>query len=475
MRVGSTYKNGWFIAPLVLAGLLMGAELLWGRIWGSRGVLTVLGFGLMLFASVVWTVIFMRRRWLEIGAEGFEIDGPGFHQVWRDLEVASLSWSTKRNYANGVPKSETCFLAVADAKGRRAKMAHERGLEGTTAFADFASRLFEGLCGRTREHLAKGGELKGEGWKLGREALSFTAGEIRISEISGVAEFDGQLRVWRKGSNDAAFGVGAGTVNATLLRRFLDEQRPKEEGAAIDSGDDLGRVLFERRGPRGVLLYLLGVVALLFGVPIMTQALGGGLLVVGVGLLFFAWAWWVGGLMFRCHDRGVSRRTRSGTRTIRYRDTAVFTYRATRHFVNGAYTGTTMSMEFVSRPELGREKITWSASLQGMDEEIDKLRDHISKVMAARWVEELQAGKPVDWTPNLRLHPDGLEFRPSGFIGHKDWVKKSFGEVAGTSLEKGFFYLFIKGEPKSSIGEPVSAPNFFPGYYVLLLTLQPPR
>jgi hypothetical protein len=177
--------------------------------------------------------------------------------------------------------------------------------------------------------------------------------------------------------------------------------------------------------------------------------------------------------MFRCHESGVSRRTRRATTTIRYRDVASYTYRATRHFVNGAYTGTTMSMEFLSRTELGRERIDWNASLQGMDEALEGLRDHISKVIAIRWLDELKAGKPVDWTSNLRLLPDGVEYRPSGFLGKKDWVKVEFGSLGGTSMEKGVFYLFVKETKGSVIGEPVSAPNFFPGYYVLMLVLSP--
>jgi len=474
LLVGSTYKSGWFILPLVLAGLLMGVEIVWGRDLKTGGALTLVGFALMVFASAVWAVLYLRRRWLTIEADGFEIVGPGFRQAWRDVQVANLAWATKRNYTNGIPKSDTCSLTVTDGHGRRAAMTHVRNLDTSSEFIELAGRLFEGLCVRTRDHLANGGDLRGEGWTLGREALLFREGEIRVAEVSGVAEFDGQLRVWRKGSNDAAFGVGTGTLNATLLRRFLDEMRPKAEGASVDSGDDLGNVLFERRGSSRPFLWVLaGVLLALLGVPLLPGTPGGGATLLAAGLASAAWGWWLGGLMFRCHDRGVSRRTRKGTTTIRYRDTAAYTFQATRHFVNGAYTGSTMVMEFLSRPELGREKIRWSASLRGMDQELEALRDHISKVLASRWVEDLKGGNAVDWTANLRLWPDSIEFRPGGFLGRKDWVKVPYGEVAGTSMEGGVFYLFLKGEKKSSMSEPVSAPNFFPGYYVLLLALQP--
>jgi hypothetical protein len=471
LLVGSTYKSGWFVGPLALAGVFMLLDVFLGK--STRGALTILGFVFMLVASASWAAIFIRRRWLAIEPEGFEVDGPGFRQVWRDLEVANLAWSSKRNYSNGLPKSETCSLTVSDAGGRRVTLTHERALKGASEFVNLAGRLFEGLCVRVREQLNRGGELAGEGWRLGRESLSFKEGRIAVADVSAVAEFDGQLRVWRKGSNDAAFGIGAGTLNASLLRRFLDELRPKLEAAAVDSGDDLGNVLFERKGSsRTLFWYLFGGLVASVAVPALAASPGWGSGFLGLGLGIVVWGWWLGGLLLRCHDRGVSRRTRRGTTTIRYRDMEEFSYQATRHFVNGAYTGTTMLLQFVSRQELGREKIRWAASQHGMDQEMEALRDHISKVMAMRWIEDLKAGKAVDWTPNLRLWPDGVEFRPGGLLGRKDWVKAPYGTVAGSKIESGVCYLFLKGEAKSSVSEPVSAPNFFPGYYVLLLALQ---
>jgi hypothetical protein len=478
LSVGSSFKNGWFIGPLIVGAILVGMDAIWGREWRTEGALYLVG-GIGLFLSLVaWAVIFLRRRFLEVDADGFVIEGPGFHQKWRDVEVARMAWFSKRNYANGIPASDTVSVEVVDAKNRRVKMSHDVSLQSTTVdlppFVALVRRLFEGLVERTKEQLGKGGEVKGDGWALDRDRVKFKTGEIPIGEITAVAEFDGQVRLWKKGSDDAAFGVGAGTMNATLLQRLADEMKPKQEVAAA-SDEGLGRVLFERKGgTRPLMLYLVAVVVILIGVPVLTASIGGGLAMLGFAALLIAWGWWAGALLLRCHERGVSRRTRLATTTIRYRDVAMYQYQATRHFVNGAYTGTTIAMEFASRPELGKQKISWSVSARGMDEELENLRDHISKVMASRWLEELKAGKSVDWTANLRLLPDGVEYRPSGFIGRKDWTKASFAELGDTSMEQGIFYLFLKGAEKSCVGENVSAPNFFPGYYVLMLALHPP-
>jgi hypothetical protein len=470
LLVGSTYKNAWFIIPLVLAGLCAVGELIWGK-GGAFYGLAALCF---LAAFVAWGLIFFRRRWLRIDLEGFALDGPGVQEAWRDVQVERLSWWISKNYRNGIAKSETCRLEVWNDQGMRLKMVQSRPLQTATPFSEFASRVFENLRRRTQSTVEGGGRLHGKGWTLDRDRLSWNGGELGMSDISGVAEFDGQVRVWKKGSNDAVFGVSARTPNAMLLKMLIDALRPKEEGTTrVESGDDLGKILFERPGGQGRwMVCLLGVLACLIGVLTFVASPGWGVAILGAGLGLFVRAWWIGGLMFRCHEWGVSRRTRRKTTTIRYRDIAAFTSRATRHFLNGAYTGTSLSMEFRSRPELGGERIGWSASLRGMDEEMDNLRNHISKVIAARWIELLKAGQSLPWTGNLRLLPDGVEYRPSGLFGRKEWLKATYDEISGPRMEQGIFHLYVRGQKGAVTQESVASTNFFPGFYVLMLVLQ---
>lgn len=468
--VGSSYKNAWFITPLVLGGLCAAGELIWGKSGAFYGVAAIC----FVAAFIAWGVIYFQRRWLRIDPDGFEVDGPGVKEAWRDVQVDRLSWSVTKEYTRGIAKSESCRLVVWNGQGKRLKMAQSKPLETSTPFTEFAARVFEDLRARMKATVEGGGRLTGDGWTLDRDKLTWSGGELRMMEMTGAAEFDGQVRVWKKGSNDAAFGVAAQSPNAILLKVLIEELRPKEEGGAkVESGDDLGKTLFERPGGQGRwMLYLLGILLLLIGGLTFAASVLWGLAVTAGAVALFVSGWWQGGLMFRCHEWGVSRRTRRGTTTIRYRDIAGFTSQATRHFVNGAYTGTTLSMEFRSRPELGGERIRWSASLRGMDEEMDNLRNHISKVIAARWIELLKSGKSLPWTDNLRLHPDGVEYRPDGLLGRKDWLKAGYDALAEPRLQQGTFYLHLKGKEGEATRETVAATNFFPGFYVLMLVLQ---
>jgi len=470
LLVGSTYKNGWFIVPLIFGAFLAGGELF----TTSHGTCTALAAPCFLAAFFAWGVIYFQRRWLRIDPDGFEVDGPGVKEAWRDVQVDRLSWLVTKEYARGIAKTESCRLVIWNGQGKRLKMSQSKPLESSTPFTEFAARVFENLRVRTKATVEGGGRLAGDGWTLDRDKLTWNGGELRVMEMTGAAEFDGQVRVWKKGSNDAAFGVTAQSPNAILLKVLIEELRPREEGAArVESGDDLGKTLFERPGGQGRwMLYLLGILVLLIDITVFAVSPWWGLAVLAGAATFFASGWWQGGLMFRCHEWGVSRRTRRGTTTIRYRDIAAFTSQATRHFVNGAYTGTSLSMEFRSRPELGGERIRWSASLRGMDEEMDNLRNHISKVIAARWIELLKCGKSLPWTENLRLHPDGVEYRPDGLLGRKDWLKAGYDAIAEPRLQQGMFYLYLKGKEGEATRETVAASNFFPGFYVLMLVLQ---
>src|SRR5690606_9407551 len=99
-------------------------------------------------------------------------------------------------------------------------------------------------------------------------------------------------------------------------------------------------------------------------------ALGG----IALGLLLGAFAAHLAVADFRCQEWGVMQSNLLGKRKLLYRDIESFTYRAVRNFVNGAYTGTALYLQFTPRPGCGRP-ISHSSNVQGDDDELDRLRD----------------------------------------------------------------------------------------------------
>ncbi|MCE9526167.1 MAG: hypothetical protein K8R36_08950 [Planctomycetales bacterium] len=90
-------------------------------------------------------------------------------------------------------------------------------------------------------------------------------------------------------------------------------------------------------------------------------------------------------------------------------------------------------------------------------------------------VEHRSTDQPVQWTPNLVFMREGIEYRPAGMlgIGRKEAEFLPWDSYGGCSLDKGVFYLFVKGNSKPVMTEQCSASNFFPGVYLLRMMTAP--
>ena len=195
----------------------------------------------------------------------------------------------------------------------------------------------------------------------------------------------------------------------------------------------------------------------------------GGMLLAGfLAMDYAAWGWFH--FVFRCHERGGFTASGAGEQRLSYADITQFTYSATRHFHNGAYTGTQFSMKCAGP----QANIGYSAMVNSPDEELDNLRDHIAKVIASRMFRQLQEGRTVAWTADMNFLPAGLQFRRATVfgMGGKPPEVPPYNQIRGVDLKTGVFYLWNQTESKPVITKPVSTPNFFPGYYLILALRQ---
>jgi hypothetical protein len=209
------------------------------------------------------------------------------------------------------------------------------------------------------------------------------------------------------------------------------------------------------------------------GQPQGPDSLIGGAFValLGPGLLFASL--WLGYSRLRCHERGVWRGTLFGQRSLRYSDVGSFQYSAVRHYHNGAYVGTHVSLKFRPlTPGQGRP-LHYSTTTKGDDEGLDNLRDHISRAIAGRMAEQFQSGQPVIWTSNLQIVPEGILYRPAGLFGRKEMQLLPFASYRGHDLKQGVFYLYGPGN-KQVATEQSSVDNFYPGFFLLLLLMHQP-
>ena len=499
-------RRATWAGPVVLGGFGLALAVLGGFVLAApkpplaAGAALVGGGLLLLAVGVAWRVIELRRRvWVTVRPEVFGVRDSSGATEYADAEVMSMAVERKKNYANGEFKSVTRTLTLWTAPATEGApapppmtMVNVLKLGEADPLGAFLVRLNERLVVQARGDMGAGYAVPGDGWSLDGELLSVTApgraAEVARRDITAVDVVDDEVCVWVRGRDDAAAKIPLRSANAYLLLQLLGEelQARKTEGGAEqepDAGGGLGRIIFERKpGAGSVAGFAVLGLALAAAAP--------GLVAVGAnqrnpkdepGFYAGAAACALGALacaagayssrvaLFRCHELGVRRRTLTADKRLRFDEIASFSFAATRHFTNGAYTGTSFALRFVPDAESRADRIDYNPTLKNADEELDQLRDHVSRVLAGRMLRDLRAGRTVRWTANLAFAPEGIEYRPSGWTGRKPAQLLPYRDFGTFDMQAGVFYLYAAGSKKAVASEQVGAANFFPGF--LLLTM----
>ncbi|MCR4414753.1 MAG: hypothetical protein NUV77_20240 [Thermoguttaceae bacterium] len=451
------------------------------------------GAVLLAVNEIVTRVKYFRRRWVIDNGSGFTVIDMLGEQPYRDNQVTDLLLEIKDVYSAGVLKALVRRLVVwIEGRPDPVEMVNRLPAGTDDPLLGLIQRLWKDLGDRCRDRLERGGALEGDGWTLTRQALSVhdKAGprEVRIGELAEVGVFSGNLCVWKRDVDQPIIKISPSGRNVPILQSLLADWL-KQQAQTVQAAPTpravppsangrelrpsaLGRVLFERRKhtPR-VLLIVLAVLGLILGTILLARRDLRGVGVVAVGLavaagvgVFFAPA-----SVFQCREQGVRQSGLFGAKEVRFDQTQSFTYHAVRMFINGVYSGTSFTLRFQSPAA----SITYVAQLKNVDDDLEQLRDHVSRVIAARMAGELAQGKPVAWTPNLMFLPEGLSYRPSGFFGRKEPQVLPYNRVRSFDFEKGTFRLWSVDSASPVVQESASAANFFPGFFLLVSMFEP--
>lgn len=489
IAAGKRVHKGWLALGIIL-GL---AGLVGGGILFSNGeqvpAMIFLVAGTVVLAITIGWAAAVARQWreIEVTETGFLTSDRTGDREFSDEDVVCLSLQHKRNFTNGEFKSMTRTLDLwtrddASPRGMSlTRLINTYGVGQTDPLGDFIGRLAEHLHKRAKDDLATGEEVTGEGWSIERETFYVTdksgSREILLGDVTSSAIVDKNVCVWVGDEESPSVKIPLEAANSYILQILLDEElagRPEAE-----SGDQpgLGRIMFERMSGTGVgytvaywffmlLIVLFGLMAVAGATTGKTDMLITGVVVSLISVLF-AWAIRHAAVSFRCHERGVSLVRKKSKKEMRYLDVGSFTWQATRMYVNGAYSGTQMKMVFVhDDPSANVNKISYSRNMNVIDDEIDNLRDHISGVIASKMLKKYEAGQSVQWTPYMTITPDGIEHRPSGFVGRKEAVMVPWDDIVNFDLNEGYFRIWRTADTKSSLNEAAAQDNFFPGFYL---------
>ncbi len=449
-------------------------------------ILCIIGSMLWIALEIYNVVQRSKRMWVEDTGDGFVVTERSETRVLGDDDVTAISFTSKKLFANGVPSKmqRTCRLWVADER-HPIELKNKFKLVDPDPLANLLQRLMHRTQANLERILTEGGQIKSDAWRLDNEAFRTVVDRTKIvvpvTELTECGLFDGKMCVWRSGEDDAFARFTLDSPNTCLLPLLLTKHL-EQASSQRDEGDEsgLGRVLFERRakGTTRFLLFagafVIGLVGLglMFDPQMPTQVIGGLVLLgsAGLGLSGFA----LKHSTFRCQQRGVQKAGLFGTRQLKYTEVASFTYSATRHYHNGAYVGTHINMKFQPLSDTDARPMAYNTTVNGEDAALEELRDFISRAIAARMADTVAAGQPLRWTNNLTFQPNGIEFRSGGLLGRKPPQVLLYSDYQGYGLDQGTFSLFRKGEKKAVMTETASAPNFFPGFYLLQLLLHAP-
>ena len=264
-------------------------------------------------------------------------------------------------------------------------------------------------------------------------------------------------------------------------------ESPPVSGPSAGEADDLGPVVLEQK-PKLQAADLALVLATLTLIPTVLipftadfrTGIVAGPLCAGLGLVFG-----VLGIIHiltnyhkasYLHEHGLRVREGKGWRVVRYRDVTEMTFRATRMFYNGVYTGTLQEIglktdEPGSKPLVFKHSYREKAGLAtGYPDPtpLNHLCDVLTALIARRMADRLGRGESVAWTPAMRISNRGVEV--VGRAGAADEVE--WDRIARVDVERGIFRLWEAGFEKPRVGVPVGGPNFFPGYALVLQRLQ---
>ena len=304
---------------------------------------------------------------------------------------------------------------------------------------------------------AKRRALRGDGWSLELGTLRTKDDATPLSTVTAAEVFDDEVRLWRRNEPAPFLAVPIASPNALVLLRVNEGLKP---AAPLDG---FGRLLFVRKAPAfsnivsalgyGFLLasaafYVSHHLAPQFDNPVLIAS---GLVTLGLLVrAIFTFA-----TRYRFHERGIVTTYALGKRELRYADVARMSWKATRNFTQGVYSGTSLQATLV--PVEGRPLHIQTRRFKTVDDDLDALCHTIGHVVEARMRQELESTGRVAWTKNATLLTDGVELK-RGTIVRYDEQRAHF--------DNGYLHIYRDDRRKPLRMLSCADDNFYPGYFL---------
>jgi hypothetical protein len=493
-QVGMTYGNSgivtWiFISILGVICAPLGIALHWfDSIWACAILCIAAIFGVGAF--FLHKYIQKHRRWLLPQSESFLLEEAHGNYSFRIDQVTDLRTETTPVFVNGTKKRNRRNGSIMISEGdsiRTIDFDYQFPLQQSDPLENLFKPISDQLYWNAKEKLSLGESIEGDGWRLTSEGISVFANKketfVEMQDLQTINLIDGRVCVWEKSQSQAILSVKGNTRNAMILAQILQDhlQYHPFSNKEVDSG--LGRILFERDdstsklgwiffGTTSLLLIIASLFLIITSFPNLLEqierVLLGSLFLFGGGAVFWG-AYGNRKDLFRIHSRGIVLIYPNEIRELHFDQIQSFQYIAAKHYRYGIYEGMKLELKFDPFVETPIKPIHYSALIKNTDEELEKLSDFISEVIASHLFDRYREKGEVDWTPNIRFTTDGLLFSYQ-----QGWIRKQemdrlvlYKNIVQCRIEDEICYLTVREIEESEMEIAVSEPNFFPGFRVL--------
>jgi hypothetical protein len=475
--------DAWWCWAAVGVAVISGVVALVARALGHplrSGLFAVSGIAIVV-AGVSFLIQLWRRRWLTWSADSFRVTGQGTTVEILDTDVESLA--VTRDYRNAVGRivaeEHRLWIWRSSREPRLIALESRAPLGEPSPLAPLVERLQQRLERRALDELRREGAIARPGWTWKNSSLvtsvSGSTTTIDVAEMSAVDNDIVDLRIWVASDPLPKVRLAQSGADVWLIGRMLQSAvgSPGDEGVAPAAG--LGRILHESR-PRSAAIMATMLCGLSVTVAILAvfaaialrltplAILGAG---TGVGAIMLgstARRLWK--CVFRLHEAGISQRSLTGDRSLRFNEIDQFVFDARRQYSKGRYLGTLFTMVFASDNQ-PRQGILHSERCAYETDDIARVRDFVSDEIAASMASKLASTGELAWTRELTIRGGVLMCEPRRLMR---WTGKpadaELDTIRGFDVAEGWFYVWTIDRERPLFKARTAEPNFYPGLLV---------
>lgn len=481
---GWTNPNIHWVGPIVFA---IGAINLLTCLSCLAIPLMITGVTISAITCPLYFYLRSRHRWLTVLPHGFRIDGGKEIEEYADQDVVGIREQIKPPlFVDGRDDTYKTFglcktVIVWLNNGKAPFLFRIKPLHFTESPENlFITRIEQQVAERFSDQLRSGLIVQGKQWELHPTHIVLPKRNrhtINYNDIVRVDIFSYQVCIWVENEPKPVACISTSLRDAIPLYWLLRELAASsitDANSRLSVADGLGLQLFERFSGSMPILELSTIFQSILLLPVLAASIAiKSPLLAFVALLGFAATIACSFLYLRnprliVYQRGIALASFSSRTELAFDEIDVMYFSAFFHRKRG--------MIYTIRLKSGVEPNQKSISIciwirdypYWIDADLEKLRNVISKRVAAKLRDILQKDGEIRWTENLRLSLSRVEYRHKPLFGDLKHYSIPISNISHAIYRDQILAIHEKGmeEPTFTCGQ--DQDNFYPGLQLFL-------